>query len=179
MYGCESLDHNEGWMSKNWCFQSVVLEKTVETVWSPWVPWTARSNQSILESALTAHWKGWCWSWSSNTLATWWQEPTHWKRSWCWERLKARGEAGDRGWDGWMASLTQQTWVWANSGRQWRTRKPGMLHPWVTVSTVFMCWILTLFSKDSRVLILISSLTQEEFLNFPVILKKCLYIFHL
>ena len=49
------------------------------------------------------------------------------KRPWHWERLWARGEAGDRGWDGWMASLTQWTWVWASSGRQWRTGKPGML----------------------------------------------------
>ena len=48
-----------------------------------------------------------------------------WKRPWCWERLKAKGERGGRG--GWMASLTQWTWVWANSGRQWRTEKPGML----------------------------------------------------
>ena len=49
-----------------------------------------------------------------------------WKRPWCWERLRA-GEGGDRGWDGWMASSTQRTWVWANSGKQWRTGKPGML----------------------------------------------------
>ena len=59
----------------------------------------------------------WCWSWSTNILATWWEEPTHWKRPLCWERLKAGGEEGDKGWDGWMASLTQWTWVWANSGR--------------------------------------------------------------
>ena len=71
------------------------------------------------------HWKGWCWS--SNTLATWCKEPTHWKTPWCWERLKAGGEPGNRRWDGWMASLTQWTWVWANSGRQWRTGKPGLL----------------------------------------------------
>jgi len=74
-------------------------------------------------------------------LATWWEEPTHWKRGWCWERLKAEGEGDDRGWDGWMASPTQWTWVWANSGRRERTGKPGMLqsmgsqrvrHDWVT-----------------------------------------------
>ena len=70
--------------------------------------------------------KGWRSNWSSNTLATWCQRPTHWKRPWCWERLKAR-EGGDRGWDGWMASLTQWTWVSANSGRWWRTGKPGVL----------------------------------------------------
>ena len=54
--------------------------------------------------------KGWCWSWSSNTLATWCTEPSHWKRSWCWERLRVGGEGGYRGWDGWLASPTQWTW---------------------------------------------------------------------
>ena len=47
--------------------------------------------------------------------------------AWCWERLKAKEEEDDKGWDGWMASLTQWTWIWANSGRWWRTEKPGML----------------------------------------------------
>ena len=74
----------------------------------------------------TYHWKDWCWSWNSNTLATWCKELTHWKRPWCWERLRAGGE-GDRGWDGWMASLTQWTWVWVDSGSWWWTRRPGML----------------------------------------------------
>ena len=91
------------------------------------VSWTARkSNQSIWrESTLNTHWKDWCQSWSSKTLATWCEESTHWKRPWCWEILKAggdggdrcweklrAGEEGDRGWDGWMASPTQWTWVW-------------------------------------------------------------------
>ena len=48
----------------------------------------------------TDHWKDWCWSWSSNTLATWCEELTHWKRSWCWERLKAKEEGLGRRWDG-------------------------------------------------------------------------------
>ena len=61
--------------------------------------------------------------WSSNTLATWCEELTPWKRPSCWEGLKAGGEGGDRGWDGWMASLTPGTWVW----RWWRTRKSGVL----------------------------------------------------
>ena len=64
---------------------------------------------------------------SSNTLATWCQELTHWKRPWCWERLKALGGGDDRGWDGWMASPTQWTWVWASSRSWWWTGKPGML----------------------------------------------------
>ena len=70
------------------------------------VPWTAwRSNWfSSRKSVLNIHWKDLCWSWSSNTLATWCEELTHLKRPWCWERLKAGGEGDNRGWDGWMAS---------------------------------------------------------------------------
>ena len=74
------------------------------------------------------------------TLATWCKELTHLKRPWCWERLRA-GEGDDRVWDGWLASLTQWTWVWVNSGSWWWTGRPGVLqfmgsqragHEWVT-----------------------------------------------
>ena len=94
-----------------------------------WVPWTARrSNQSILKEISPEHsLEGLMLSWSSNNLATWWEELTHWKRPWCWKRLKAGGEGDDRGWDGWMASSTQWTWVWTNSRSWWWTGKPGML----------------------------------------------------
>ena len=61
------------------------------------------------------------------TLDTSCEELTHWKRLWCWEGLGAGGEGDDRGWDGWMASLTRWTWVWVNSGRWWWTERPGML----------------------------------------------------
>ena len=64
---------------------------------------------------------------NSNTLATWWEELTHLKRPWYWERLMAGGEGDDRDWDGWMASLTQWTWVWVNSGSWWWTGRPGVL----------------------------------------------------
>ena len=86
------------------------------------VPWTARrSNQSILKkSVLNIHWKDGCWSWNSNTLATWCEELTHWKRPCCWERLKAGGEGDDRGWDGWMASPIRWTWVWVSSRSWWQ-----------------------------------------------------------
>ena len=116
------LVYKETWALKNWCLWTVVLEKTLES------PWTARrSNQSILRSVLNIHWKDWCWSWNADTSATWWEELTHLKRPWCWERLKAEGEGEDRGWDGWMASPTQWTWVWVNSGSWWWTGRPGVL----------------------------------------------------
>ena len=54
-------------------------------------------------------------------------ELTHWKRLWCWEGLGSGGEGDDRGWDGWMASLTRWTWVWVNSGSWWWTGRPGVL----------------------------------------------------
>ena len=69
----------------------------------------------------------WCWSWNSSTLATSCEELTHWKRLWCWEGLGAGGEGDNRGWDGWMASLTQLTWVWVDSGSWWWTGRPGVL----------------------------------------------------
>ena len=89
------------------------------------VPWTARrSNQSILKEINPGYsLEGLMLN--SNTLATWWETLTRWKRPWCWERLKVEGD--DRGQDGWMASPTRWTWVWASSRRWWRTGKPGML----------------------------------------------------
>ena len=92
-------------------------------------------------SALGTHWKDWCWSWNSNTLASWCEELTHLKRPWCWEGLRAGGEGDDGGWDGWMESLTRWMWVWVNSGSWWWTGRPGMLqfmglqrvrHDWAT-----------------------------------------------
>ena len=82
----------------------------------------------------------------SNTLDTWCKELTHWKRPWCWERLRAGGEVGDRGWHGWMASLTQWTWVWANwkivkdregwhAAVHWVTKNQIQLSDWTTNET--------------------------------------------
>ena len=79
------------------------------------------------KSTLNTHQRDWCWSWRSHTLATWCRELTYRKRPWCWERLRAEGEEGERGWDGWMASPTQWPWTLANSRRQWGTGKPAAL----------------------------------------------------
>ena len=88
------------------------------------VPWTARkSNQSVLKEINPEH------SLEGLTLILKPQYSGHlmWSSNSCWERLRVRGEGDDRGWDGWMASLTQWTWVWANSRRQWKMGKPGRL----------------------------------------------------
>ena len=122
MCGCESwtikkAEHQRINAFELWCWRRFLR-----------VPWTTRrSNQSIPKEISPEYsLKGLYWSWNSNTLASWCEKLTHWKRTWCWERLRA-GEGGNRGWDGWMASLTQWTWAWANSRRQWGTGKPGVL----------------------------------------------------
>ena len=93
-------------------------------------------NQSILKEINPEY--------SSEELmlkAIWWQELTHWKRPCCWERLKAEGEDGDRGWDGWMASPIQWTWTWANSRRWWGTGKSGVLGPWSPEKSNMTWWL--------------------------------------
>ena len=85
------------------------------------------TNPSQRKSVLNIHWTDWCWSWNSNTLATWCEEVTHWLKPWCWGRLKAGEEGDNRGWDGWMASPTGWTWVWVNCGSWWWTGRPGVL----------------------------------------------------
>ena len=112
------LDYKENWVPKNWCFWNVVLEKTLkESLGLQRDP----TSQSSRKSVLNIQWKDWCWSWNSNTFATWCKEVTYWKRPWCWERLKARGEGNNRGWDGLMASPTRWTWVWVDFGSWWWT----------------------------------------------------------
>ena len=122
---------------KKWCFWTVVLEKTLES------PLDFKEIQPI-------HPKDQSWVFIGRTDAeaetpilwlpyvkSWF----NWKRPWCWEGLGAGGEGDDRGWDGWMASLTRWTWVWVNSRSWWRTGRPGMLrfkgsqrvgHDWAT-----------------------------------------------
>ena len=114
----------------NWILYHWATWEAINHIISPW-----------RRSALGIHWKDWCWSWNSNTLATWCRELAHLKRPWCWERLRAGGEGDDRGWDGWMASPTQWTWVWVHSRSWWWTGRPGVLrfvglqrvgHDWAT-----------------------------------------------
>ena len=118
------LDYKASWVLKNWCFWTVVLEKTLESSLDckEIQPVHPNGDQSWVFPGLfpmiIVHWKEWCWSWNSNTLATWCKELNHLKRPWCWERFRGGGQGDDRGWDGWMASPTQQTWVWVNF-RSW------------------------------------------------------------
>ena len=126
------LDH-KGWALKNWCFWTVVLEKTLKS------PLDCKEIQPVNPKGNQS------WIFIGRTDADF-KELTHWKRPWCWERLKAGGEGDKRGQDGWMASWTQWTWVWASSGRWWRTGNPGVLQyielqsriqlsNWMTITT--------------------------------------------
>ena len=124
MYGCQSWTIKKAKYqridaSKLWCWRKLSR-----------VPLTARrSNQSILKEINPEYW------WEglnaeAEAPILWPPDAMSWltgKDQWCWERLKVGEEGGDRGWDSRMASLTQWTWVWAGSGRWWRTGKPGML----------------------------------------------------
>ena len=87
-----------------------------------------QASQSLRKSTLNIHWKDWCRS--SDTLATFCEEPIHWKRPWCWERLRAGGEGDSRGWDGWMASPIPWTGVWTTLGDGEGQRSLACCHPW-------------------------------------------------
>ena len=117
------LDYKESWAPKNWCFWTVVLEKTLESLLDckEIKPVNPKGNQSSIFIGSTDV--------EAETPILWppdVKELIHWKKPWCWERLRAE-EGDDRGWDGWMASPTQRTWVWASSGRWWWTGRPGVL----------------------------------------------------
>ena len=117
-YECEmwDVDHKESWALKNWWFWTVVLEKTLE---SPLdckeiQPVHPKGNQSWMFMGRTG----------AETPIFWPPDVKNWiiwKKPWCWERLKVEGKGDNRGWDGWMASPTQWTWVWVDSGSWWWT----------------------------------------------------------
>ena len=113
LYGCESwtIKNAEHW--RIGAFELWYWKRLLR------VSWTARrSNQPIRkEINLEYSLEGLMLKLKLSTLAIWWEELTHLKSPWCWERLRAGGEGDDREWDGWMASLTRWTWVWANSRR--------------------------------------------------------------
>ena len=137
MYGCESYTIKK---AEHWWIVAFELQCWRRLLQAPWVE--RRSNQSILKNISAEYTlEGLMLKLSSNTLATWHEEPTHWKRPWCWERLKAGGERDYRGRDGWMASPTPWTWVWGSSRSWWWRGKPCLLqsvgsqrvgHDWMT-----------------------------------------------
>ena len=103
-----------------------------------------QTSPSYRKSTVNIHWKDWCWSWSSKSLATWCEEMTHWKSAWFWERLRAGGDGGSRRWDVWMASPAQWTWVWVNFKRQWRTGNPGKDFPYK------LCFLMVIKREATR-----------------------------
>ena len=120
-YGCESWAIKKAECQRIDAFEMRCWRRLLR------IPWTIEIKPINPKGNCPEYSLEWLiWSWGCNTLATWSEEPTDWKRPWFCERLKAGGEGGNREWDGWMASPTQWAWVWANSGKWW-TGKPGML----------------------------------------------------
>ena len=125
MYRCErwtikKAEHQRIDNFELWCWRRLLR-----------VPWTARrSNQSILKEIIPGCLEGLMLKLKVQYFGHLMQELTLLKRPWCWERLRAGGEGDSRRWDGWMASPTQWTWVWVNSGSWWWTGRPGMLQFW-------------------------------------------------
>ena len=117
--GCE-LDFEESWALKNWCFWTVMLQKTLESPLDSKEikPVNPKENQPwiFIELMLKLQYFDHL-MWKADSM----------ERLWCWERWKVKGESSGRGWDGCIAPPTQWTWIWANSGRQWRTRELVML----------------------------------------------------
>ena len=157
MYGCESQTLKKLSAEELMLLNCGVGEDSWESLGLP----GDQTSQSQRKSVLNVHGKDRCWSWNSNTLATWWEVLTRWKRPWCWERLKAGGEGDDRGWDGWLASPTPWAWVLAKFASWWWTRKPGVLQPmgsqsrtrlsdwtelnWMANNTEMQAWIKLLY----------------------------------
>ena len=159
------LDYKESLALKKWCFWTVMLEKTLES------PLDCKEIQPV-HSKGDQSWKDWCWSWNSNTLVTWCKELTHWKRSWCWERLRAGGKGDNRGQDVWVASPTQWTWVWVDSGSWWWTGRPGVLrfvgsqkvgHDWVTELNFFKMTVIISLYPDKSYEIWVNKILTTKF----------------
>ena len=117
------LDQKRSWAPKNRCFELWCWRRLLR------VPWASRrSNQSILkEISPKCSLESLMLKLKLQDFGHLMEELTHLKRSWCLERLKVGGEGDNRGWDGWLASLTQWTWVWVNSGSWWWTGRPDVL----------------------------------------------------
>ena len=136
MYGCENWTIRKAEGQRIDAFELWCWRRLLRVLWT-----TRRSHQSLLKEISPEYsLEGLTWSWNSNTFTTWCEELTHWERPWCWERLRT-GEGNSGGWDAWMVSPTQYTWVCASSRSWWLTGKPGVLqsmgsqrvgHNWVT-----------------------------------------------
>ena len=124
MYGCESWTMKKSWAPKNWCFWTVVLEKILES------PLDSKEIKPVHPKG-DQSWIFTGWPNSEAETPKLWppdvKKLTHWKRPWCWERLKVGWEENNRGCPGWMTSPTQWTWVWVSSGSRCWTRRAGML----------------------------------------------------
>ena len=126
MYGCESWTIKK---AERWRIDAFVLWYWRRFLRVLWI--SRRSNHSILKEISHEYLlEGVMLKLKLESFGTWCEELTHWKGPWFWERLKAGGEGDDRGWDGWMASPTQWTWVWVSSRSWWWTGNLVYRSPW-------------------------------------------------
>ena len=171
------LDCEEGWAPKNWCFWTVVLEKTLES------PLGCKEIQPVhSEGDQSCNFFGRNVAKAETPVLL----PPHAKswligKDWCWQGLGEGGEGDDRGWDGWMASLTRWMWVWVNSRSWWWTGRPGVLwfmesqrvgHDWVTELnwTEFIChkfeWVCIQFNVCRNFLYNVEKYQKQTYYSF-------------
>ena len=139
------LDCEESWALKNWCFWTVVLEKTLES------PLNCKEIQLVHSKEISpgCSLERMMLKLKLQYFGLLMKELIHWKRHWCWEELGQEEKGDDRGWDGWMASQTWWTWIWVNSGGWWWTGRPGVLR-FMGSQWVGHDWAIELNWRDSR-----------------------------
>ena len=164
------LDYKESWAPKSWCFWTVVLEKTLESSLDckEIQPVHPKGDQCSLEGLMLKL--------KLQHFGHLMRRADSLEKPWCWERWRAGGEGDNRGWDGWMASLTLWTWVWVDSGSWWRTGRPGMLrfmgsqkvkHDWATELNWTVIVIIIMNSIERR---------KNEWGFSSLILREAVYI---
>ena len=162
MYGYESwavkkAEHQRNYAFELWCWRRLLR-----------VPWTTRRlNESILRN------QSWIFNGRTDAEADFghlMQRTDSLEKPWCWERLRSGGDGDDRAWDGWMASMTRWTWVWASSGPWWWTGKPGVLQSmesqrvrhdwetelnwWIIICVLFLShWVLREFVMQQSLIL--------------------------
>ena len=149
VYGCDTIKKAECQRIdafKLWCWRRFLR-----------VPWTARRSIKSILKEISPEYLLERLMLKLRYFGTWCEELTPWNRPWFWERLKVGGEGNNRGWDGWMASLTLRTWVWSISGSWWWTGKLGLLQS-MGLQRMGLGWVTELNYNSKSYIFWLSSL---------------------